>query len=282
MNRRKFLKGTAGFGALGFTGMNSLLSGCASNPMTIGDVGIQLYTIRNMMNVNMEASLAQVAEVGYKEVEFFNYYGRSAKNVKAMIDQNGLVSPSIHVDIDQLRGDALKETIEYAKTMEQKYITLAWLGEENRKSMDMYRQHAELFQTVGEECNKVGIKFAYHNHEFEFIPFDGVKPYDMLLEQLSDDIMVMEMDLFWIIEAGHDPFEYFEKYPGRFHMCHVKDRREDGKMVYVGNGAIDFNTIFAKASQAGLKHFFVEHDTPEDEVQMMIKSYDTAKGFIVS
>ena len=279
MNRRKFIKTTAAFSAASMLSMGGLTRAFAA---PIGNVGIQLYTIRNMMAENMEASLAQVAEIGYKEVEFFNYYGRSARDVKAMIDQNGLVSPSIHVNIDQLRGDALKSTIEYAATMDQKYITLAWLGEENRKSMDQYKRNAELFQAVGEQCNKAGINFAYHNHEFEFKPFDGVKPYDMLLEQLSDDIMVMEMDLFWIIEAGHDPFEYFDKYPGRFHMCHVKDRREDGEMVYVGNGAIDFNAILAKASHAGLKHFFVEHDTPGDEVQMMITSYDTAKGFMIS
>lgn len=279
MNRRNFLTTTAAFGAASMLNFGGALNAYAA---PLENVGIQLYAIRNMMKANMEASLAQVAEIGYKEVEFFNYYGRSSKDVKAMLDANGLVSPSIHVNIDQLRGDELSKTIEYASALEQKYVTLAWLGEENRGSMDKYKQHAELFQTVGEECNKAGLRFAYHNHEFEFDKFDGVMPYDMLLEQLSEDIMVMEMDLFWIIEAGQDPFKYFAKHPGRFHMCHVKDRATNGDMVDVGDGVIDFAGLFKKASQAGLKHFFVEHDTPKDEVQFMKTSYKTLKGMEIN
>lgn len=276
MNRRNFLATTAAFGAASMMNFGGVLNASAA---PIKNIGIQLYTIRNMMNADMEGSLAKVAEIGYREVEFFNYYERSAKDVKEMLVQNGLYSPSIHVDIDQLRGDALFKEIEYATTLDQKYITLAWLGEENRKSMDQYKAHAEVFQRAGEECNKAGLKFAYHNHEFEFVDFDGVRPYDMLLEQLSQDIMLMEMDLFWMAVAGEDPFKYFAKYPGRFPMCHIKDRAANGDMVNVGAGAIDFNGILAKASQAGIKHFFVEHDTPQDETEFMIESIKAAKGF---
>ncbi len=278
MDRRKFLKSTAGMAALGV--MASLVSGC-DRGSPIRNIGIQLYTIRNMMAVDMEGSIEQVAELGYKEVEFFNYYGRTASDVKAMLANNGLVSPSIHVDIDQLRGDQLYREIEFATELGQKYITLAWLGPENRVSMDQYKQHAELFQTVGEECNKAGLKFVYHNHEFEFFEFDGVKPYDMLLEQLTSDIMLMEMDLFWMDVAGEAPSKYFDLYPGRFPMCHIKDRSAAGDMVYVGDGVIDFNAILAEASKAGLEHFFVEHDEPANEVDMMTKSIETSKGFVI-
>lgn len=278
MNRRKLLKSGAGLGALTLMGSNGLLAACAQGTNGIENIGIQLYTIRGMMEADMEGSLAQVAETGYKEVEFFNYYGRSASDVKSMLDQNGLYSPSIHVDLHQLQGDNLFKEIEYASTLGQKYITLAWLGEENRTSMDQYKSHAEVFQRAGEECNKAGLKFVYHNHEFEFVDFDGVRPYDMLLEQLSQDIMLMEMDFFWMAVAGEEPHKYFAKYPGRFPMCHIKDRAANGDMVYVGDGELDFNAILDKASEAGLKHFFVEHDTPADEVQMMKTSFQNAAG----
>lgn len=280
MNRRNFMQTTAAFGAASMFNIGGNIMASAATPLN--NIGIQLYSIRDMMSKNMEASLAKVAEIGFKEVEFFNYYDRSANDVKAMLDANGLMTPSIHVDIAQLRGDNLKREIEYANTLGQEYITLAWLGEENRKSMDQYKEHAALFQTVGEECNKAGLKFAYHNHEFEFIEFDGVKPYEMLLEQLSGDIMLMEMDLHWIIVANEDPFKYFAKYPGRFPMCHVKDRDMNGNMVNVGKGAIDFNAIFAKASQAGLKHFFVEHDEPTSEIEFMTDSFSASKSFVIS
>lgn len=276
MNRRNFLATTAAFGAASMFGM------MPAHAAKIGKPGIQQYSIRRMMRENMEASFAKMAEIGYKEVELYNLMGKSAADVKKILDDNGLTSPSMHVDIDQLRGDNLKQEIENAAVLGHKYITLAWLGEENRKSMDQYKGHAELFQKVGEECNKVGVRFAYHNHEFEFIEFDGVKPYDMLLEQLSDDIMLMEMDLHWIIAAGEDPFKYFTKYPGRFPMCHIKDRTNSGEMVNVGKGDIDFNAILAKSSQAGLKHFFVEHDNPVNEIEFMMDSYNAIKTFEIA
>ncbi|MDG1996387.1 MAG: sugar phosphate isomerase/epimerase [Emcibacteraceae bacterium] len=276
MNRRNFLATTAAFSAASMMNFGGVLNASAA---PIKNIGIQLYTIREMMETDFEGSIAKVAEIGYKEVEFFNYFGRNAKDVKNIIDQNGLSSPSIHVDIDQLRGDALFKEIEYATTLDQKYITLAWLGEENRKTFDQYKAHAEVFQRAGEECNKAGLKFVYHNHEFEFIDFDGVRPYDMLLEQLSQDIMLMEMDFFWMAVAGEDPLAYFAKYPGRFPMCHIKDRAANGDMVYVGDGEIDFNSILAKASQAGIKHFFVEHDTPQNQMAMMQRSFESTKKF---
>ena len=276
MNRRQLLKSSAGLGALTVIGSTGLLSACAKNIKKIDNIGLQLYTIRNMMEADMEGSLAQVANLGYKEVEFFSYYGRSASNIKNMLNQNGLYSPSIHVDLHQLEGDNLFKEIEFAKTLGQEYITLAWLGEENRKSMDQYKSHAEVFQRAGEECNKAGLKFAYHNHEFEFFDFDGMRPYDMLLEQISQDIMLMEMDFFWMAVAGEEPHEYFAKYPGRFPMCHIKDRSINGDMAYVGEGVLDFNRILNKTNEAGLKHFFVEHDTPADELVMMKTSFQNA------
>ena len=259
--------------------MTGILNGCAAPGGNIDNIGIQLYTIRKMMAENMESSLARVAEVGYKEVEFFDYYGRKASEVKNMLDQNGLVSPSIHVDLVDLYSDNLKKLIDYSSELGQKYITLAWFQESDRQTLDQFKSYVELFHHVGAECQKAGITFAYHNHEFEFEAIDGVEPYDLFLENVPADLLAMEMDLYWITAAGRDPLAYFEKHPGRFHMCHIKDRSAAGDMVYVGDGVIDFNKFLAKASEAGIKHFFAEHDQPADEGQMMVTSYKSMKNY---
>lgn len=274
MQRRDFLNKTLGFSAISIAGMSGLLSSCADNVNGIKNPGIQLYTIRDMMSEDMEGSLAKVAEVGYKEVEFFNYYNRSATDVKNMLDQNGLITPSIHVSLEQIQGDALKEVIDYSSVLGQKYITLAWFRENDRQTLDQFKGYVDLFHQVGKECKKAGIKFAYHNHEFEFRAIDGVEPYDLFLDNVSGDLLTMEMDLYWIIAAGRDPLEYFDKYPGRFEMCHLKDLSADRNMVYVGDGTIDFDRILAQAGKAGLKHFFAEHDRPENQMDMMTTSYD--------
>ena len=274
MHRRRFLSSAVGFSAVGIAGMSGLLSACAAEANGISNPGIQLYTIRDMMAEDMEGSIAKVAEIGYKEVEFFSYYDRSAAEVKNMLNQNGLVTPSIHVDLEQIKGDTLMETIEYASELGQKYITLAWFREKDRQTLDQFKGYVELFHRVGEECKKAGIKFAYHNHAFEFQALDGVEPYDLFLENVPSDLLTMELDLHWIVAAGRDPLAYFEKHPGRFEMCHIKDLSADMKMVYVGDGTIDFNRILGHSTKAGLKHFFVEHDNPEDQMKMMTTSYD--------
>ncbi len=113
---------------------------------------------------------------------------------------------------------------------------------------------------MGESCREAGLRFGYHNHDFEFETIDGQIPFDVLLDETDPGLVDFELDLFWITKGGEDPLRYFERYPGRFTLCHVKDMAAGGEMVDVGAGGIDFAAIFARAEQAGLKHFFVEHD----------------------
>ncbi|MCC3860354.1 TIM barrel protein [Pseudemcibacter aquimaris] len=273
MNRRNFLATTAAFGAVSLFGMTPANAAKITNP------GIQQYGIRGMVRENMERSFEQLAALGYKEVELYRLLGKSASEVRTILDQTGLVSPSMHVILDQLIGDKLKTEIENAHTLGQQYITLAWLQPNERETLDQYKHHIEQFQKIGEECNKAGLKFAYHNHEFEFIEIDGVVPFEMMMDQLSSDVFASELDLYWLIDAGKDPLDYIAKYPGRFPMCHLKDRRNDGKMMNVGKGDVDFDAILSQASKAGLKHFFAEHDKADDEAVFMAESLTAIKSF---
>ena len=222
--------------------------------------GLQLYTLWQAMAEDFEGPLARVAEMGYSEMEFAGYYGRDAATARETLDANGLVSPASHIQLNIIRENLAQE-IDFAAALGQRFLVVPALPG-NERSLDDYRRHAETLNNAGEQCRRSGLKMGYHNHDFEFEPTDGRIPYEILLEDTDPELVDMELDLFWIVHAGHDPLAWFAAHPGRFSMLHVKDRTADGVMADVGSGAIDFATIFAQAQTAGIEHYFVEHDNP--------------------
>ena len=254
----------------------------------IEKIGLQLYTVRDQMKADFDGTIAKVAAIGYKEVEFAGYFGRTPAQVRAVIDRNGLTSPSCHVEYAVLT-DQWPSVIESSKTIGQSYIVCPWIPEEIRKQPDGWKRAIDTFNHAGEVSKKSGIQFAYHNHWFEFLPANGKLPYDMLLEQCDPDLVKMELDLCWITVAGADPLTYFNRYPGRFPLVHVKDMKKLPKvsasggqdfgdslkdMTAVGSGIIDWKRIFAQSEKAGIKHYIVEHDKPEAPFENIKISYD--------
>jgi sugar phosphate isomerase/epimerase len=229
-------------------------------------IGIQLYTVRDLMAESVPDTLAALAAMGYKEVEFAGYYGHSPAELKAMLSGAGLSSPSTHVQLTNIR-DTLEKTMDAAAEVGHDYVVLAYLTPDERASIDDYKSYVELFSKAGEAARQRGLQFGYHNHHFEFEEMGGVKPYDLMLEQIDSELMKMTLDLYWIHRAGQDPFYYFDKYPGRFKQCHVKDMNKEGAMVDVGAGTIDFARIFAQREKAGFEHYYVEHDMPANSLQ---------------
>ncbi len=285
MNRRTFIKSTAAAGLGGLVLMNT---GCAegegrsmnetttqtdapAQTRALERIGVQLYTVRSILENDFEGGIEQVAAIGYDEVEFAGYYDRSPADVKALLDRVGMTAPAVHVGIDLLRDD-LDAVIEAAQIIGHEYIICPWVAEDQR-TLDHYKQHAALFNEVGEKCKAAGIQFAYHNHDFEFFETDGQIPYDLLLAECDASLVEMELDLYWIKKGGYDAGAYFNAHPGRFTCCHVKDMGSDEGIVPVGTGSIDFGSIFAQSEQAGLKHYFVEHDHPDDPMQSLAMSY---------
>ncbi|MBI2614110.1 MAG: sugar phosphate isomerase/epimerase, partial [Gemmatimonadetes bacterium] len=226
-------------------------------------IGLQLYTVRGEMGKDVERTLARVAEIGYREVEFAGYFNREPKAVRAALDAVGLAAPSAHVPFESLEK-AWRKTLDDAGVVGHRYLVVPWIPEEQRQGADGYRRVGEMFNRAGEEAKKAGIQFGYHNHDFEFPPVEGRVPYDVLLESTDPALVHMELDLYWIRFAGGDPLAYFTRYPGRFALVHVKDMDATPQhgMVDVGSGVIDFKAIFAQRAQAGIRHFFVEHDNP--------------------
>jgi sugar phosphate isomerase/epimerase len=257
MNRRTFLSSStiAVTGSLLAAGFNEI------SARTISKVGVQLYTVRDQMKNDLEGTIASIAALGYKEVEFAGYYNRTPQQIGEILKKNGLTAPSTHMPINALRDD-LNKTVETAAAVGHKFLICPYLMEPERKTMDQYKQHAALFNKAGEACKKAGIQFGYHNHDFEFLKFDGQIPMDVLLAETDPKLVQIELDLYWITKAGHDPLAYFARHPGRFPLVHVKDMDKTPKQFFteVGRGSIDFKKIFAQSKKAGIKHYFVEQD----------------------
>jgi sugar phosphate isomerase/epimerase len=286
MNRRSFLETAATVSAA--TLLASKL-GWAAAEHKIDKVGVQLYTVRDQMKADFEGTLAKVAAIGYKEVEFAGYFDHSPKDVRAILDRLGLTSPAPHVQYDTL-GDKFQEQIDSAKIIGQPYIVCPWIPEDLRKDPDIWKKAADIFNRAGEASQKAGIQFAYHNHWFEFLPTNGKLPYDYLLETCDPKLVKMEMDLCWITVAGGDPVKYFDRYPGRFPLVHVKDMKRLPKvseaggqnfgdslhadMTAVGSGIIDWKRIFAKSEKAGIKHYIVEHDKAASPLDSIKTSFE--------
>ena len=256
-------------------------AGLAAQGRSVGQIALQLYTVRTEMEKSVEATLARVAEIGYHEVEFAGYFGHSAEDVKAILEKTGLKSPSSHVALDLFTKE-FEKTIATAKTLEQTYLICPWLAESARKTLDDYKNLAQTFNRLGADCEKAGFKFVYHNHDFEFTPIDGQIPFDLLMKETDPKLVGFEIDLYWVARANQDPIKYLEANAGRVPLVHVKDMAAgpDHAFTEVGSGIMDFKAIFQACEKAGVKHYVVEHDRPAGSPFDSIKtSYDYLRGF---
>ena len=288
MNRRTFIETSIAAGVL-----SALPSRAFAATHQIEKVGVQLYTVRDAMKSDFTGTIAKVASMGYKEVEFAGYFNHSPSEVRAILDKNGLAAPSCHVGYDVVEKQ-WPETIEAAHTIGHSFIVCPWIDQKLRKSADDWKRITEQFTKAGEASKNAGIQFGYHNHWWEFAPdasLGGKLPYDYLLESTDANLLKMEMDLCWISVAGQDPLTYFKRYPGRFPLVHVKDCKklphltpeqvatfdpkelEANDMTEAGSGVIDWKRIFSHADEAGIHHYFVEHDSPKDAFVSIAASY---------
>jgi sugar phosphate isomerase/epimerase len=287
INRREFLqRGALGMAAAAVaTRMPSRLF---ANPMG-KPIGLQLYTLRDQLEKDLLGTIKQVAAIGYKEVELYALYGKTPAEFATNLKDNGLTAPSGHYRTADLNSNWEKH-IEDAKTMGLEYMVNAILEPEERKTFDDYKRLAELFNKAGEQTQKAGIQYCYHNHNFEFKKYGDTTAYDYLLGALDPKLVNFEMDCFWLIHAGQDPVAYFEKHPGRFPLLHIKDMKDKpaptqeldaklGLFAPVGHGTIDWKRIFAAAPTGGVKHFFVEQDYCEQPpIEAARMSYEYLHG----
>lgn len=235
--------------------------------------GLALYTVRDAMAENAKATLRTVAETGYQYIEAAGYadgtyYGMSPEDFKSYVHGLNLRPISTHQssvtleNADQQMADAKAAGFEYFVVPIPPMGLFTYDNDTNTMGMTGGAKNlADIIDQLGEKANAAGLKLLYHNHDFEFMEdADGVVPIDYLLEHCNPDLVNFQMDLFWVTKAGADPLAYFEKYPGRFKMWHVKDMDKEGKFAPVGNGTIDFGKILAKKEQSGMVYYMVEQD----------------------
>ncbi|MGW9308075.1 TIM barrel protein [Saccharomonospora azurea] len=274
--RRNFLRLAVGSAAVAGTG--GLLAGTASaaqRRVPPGHIGIQLYTVRSLMADDPQGTLDALAEIGYATVGVSGLYGHTPERFRAMLDAAGLRAVLTHLSLDAIRGDWPRE-LDNAHVLGVESVVVPSLPS-GLWTPDGYRQVAEEFNAAGEAAREAGLRFLYHNHDFDFRTVDGQVLYDILLAETDPAHVGFEIDLYWAIHAGYDPVDYFHRYPGRFPVFHVKDRAEDGSFADVGYGTIDFRRLFRQRKWSGVKEYVVEHDQPADPLASARRSHGTLR-----
>ncbi|MDE2784629.1 MAG: sugar phosphate isomerase/epimerase [Gemmatimonadota bacterium] len=244
-------------------------------------IGVQLYTVRSLMADDVAATLDAMAAIGYREVEFAGYFGHTTGEIRGWLDAAGLTAPAAHVGIPELTEPGLDASIEAALAIGHEWLVLPSIGPEMRTA-DGYREVAGILNAAGVRAAPAGLRIGYHNHGFEFetVEDDAAARtgYSILVEHLDPALVDLEIDFHWSTVAGADALALFAEYPERFPLCHVKDMTADGAMADVGAGVIDWAGLFARSDQAGLRHYFVEHDQPGDPLASVEASYRYLSG----
>ena len=237
-------------------------------------VGIQLWSLRDSFPKDVKGILKQLGKTGFNEVETYGYsekegfFGTSLQDFKFILDDNGLKASSNHFDINSIiksnSNEQIKHFIEAANFLGSEYITIPSFDTSlYGNSAEGYKKIASEFNKLGLICKKGGLKLAYHNHAFEFSKMGSSNGYEILLSETDADLVDFEMDLYWVVRSGNHPLELFKKYPGRFKLWHVKDmdKINPEHNTEIGNGTIDFKSIFKQAKLSGMKHFYLEQES---------------------
>jgi sugar phosphate isomerase/epimerase len=243
-----------------------------SSASPIGPIGVQLYTVRAEMANGVESTLERVAAIGYQEVEFAGYFGHSPTEVREMLARTGLRSPATHIP-PNFETDAWAKILDDSNEIGHQHVVVASIPQSMRSSLDAWRETGAAMSRAGDRARAAGLQYAYHNHDFEFEEMEGRVAFDVFCEESDSEFVKIELDLFWIIHGGQEPIEFMDRWPGRIPLVHVKDRTAAGDMVDVGAGVIDWVGIFEHAENAGVEHFFVEHDTPDGPFRSIEASY---------
>lgn len=227
------------------------------------------------MAKDFDGTLGRVAKIGYQEVEFAGYFGRTPAQVKESLWQAGLAAPSTHVDYDTVKTN-WSGALAVARGAGIRYVVVAWIDEGDRKTIDDWKRVGDRLNSAARSAESEGLRLAYHNHSYEFVPLEGQVPYDVLLASTDPSLVKLEMDLYWITVGGKNPLDYFARWPGRFPLVHLKDSMGPPKntMANVGAGTIDWKAILAKHKEAGIEHYYVEHDEPTDAFASIAASYE--------
>ena len=284
-SRRTMMTGAASAVSLSACGQNTATE-AAKETMTkavagkrkIDKIGIQSYSLRKALAEDFKGTFQMIKDVGYDYVELNerNFSEKSPEQLKAILDEIGLPSPSSHINYDRVIGET-DAIIAAAKTLGAKYMVVPYMADDQR-SLDDWKRHAKTMNMAGEKFADAGLGLAYHNHQFEFDDLGGgTTAMDVLMNETAPENLDFELDIFWANLASIDVPQLIRRYPGRFKLCHIKDLKGDPKsaanmsyeevgnklMMNVGEGDTDFEAVFALNEISGMEYFITEHDQPK-------------------
>ena len=226
--------------------------------------GLQLYTVRDALSADLEGTLRSVAAIGYREVELAGLPGITAQAMHASLKRHGLDAPAMHASYDRLQR-GFDAVLEEARILGANYLICPSVDVEERKTAEDWKRVCQTLNGIGQVVRSRGLVLAYHNHDFEFVPFaDGSTPFRLLMTETDPRDVKLELDVYWVAKAGQDSVQYLTDSQERVLLVHLKDLASDGSTTEVGGGVLDFERIIRAALLAGVKHLFVEQDTSAD------------------
>jgi sugar phosphate isomerase/epimerase len=242
-------------------------------PSFKGPIGLQLYSLRGEFTRNVPATVEKVRDFGFKIVETAGTYNLSPAKFRELLDKNGLKAVSGHFPFERYRDD-VQGLAKDAKILGLEYVGCAWVPHEGDFDEKECRAAIEVFNRAGQELKKQDLKFFYHAHGYEFAPHGDGTFMDLIMRETTPENVRFEMDIFWVMHPGHDPVKWFEKYPKRWELVHLKDMKKSVKTgvftgksdvtndVPLGTGQMDWPAILGAAKKAGVKYYFIEDESP--------------------
>jgi sugar phosphate isomerase/epimerase len=271
LSRREMLAMLGAAGLASFAGRPAGWPAVPQGRASMSRLGLQLYTVRDLMAKDLAGTLRAVGQIGYKEVETAGYFGHTAADVRKALDASGLTAPSAHISIEDLNG-ALPRLLDEASVIGHKWLVVPSLP---GRTADIYKQAGEQLAKAAEAARQAGVHIAYHNHDVDFRPLDGTNGMEILMTSSGPEVAV-ELDVYWIVKAGGVPLDFIAKHPGRVKMLHLKDASAAPELAMrnVGAGTIDWPRLLQAAEQSGVEHCFVEHDSPGDSLASAKASFE--------
>lgn len=306
-SRRKFIKQSSAVG-LSSLFLGSHLLSCKESTssaaegavqkaidkgFSIDQFGIQLWTVRDFMNEDPQGTLKALGQYGYKQIESFQgdqgvFWGMDPADFKNYLADHDMKCISAHCDsnyaLDVSKRDEFKKLVDDAASIGIEYLINPYLG--GLKTIDEFKTVTAQFNELGEIAKASGVRYAYHNHHYSFTQIDGIYPQDIMMSESDADLVDFEMDFYWVVTAKEDPVAWLKKYPGRFTLCHIKDRYEPAKVAEIekeekvegfwplnvscvlGEGQINFDEILEVADEQGMKKWLVEQERYDDMTSM--------------
>ncbi|HEY5970183.1 MAG TPA: sugar phosphate isomerase/epimerase [Chitinophagaceae bacterium] len=281
MKRNEFLKLSGGLALAGLASKSGFAA-LAGESAKLKNFGIQLWSVRDDLAKDPKGVLKQLSSYGYKQIESFEggkgmFWGMSNTEFKSYMDELGMKIIASHCDINK---DFEKKAAD-AAAIGMKYLICPYKGPlEKIKNIDEFKKFADEFNQKGEICKKNGIRFAYHNHDYSFVTMSGEMGQDVMMKNTDASLVDFELDMYWVGAAGQDIETWLKKYPKRFRLCHVKDRKKDAPLtekdasVVVGTGSINYPKILKTAKKYGMEYYIVEQEKWEGTTPMQAAQAD--------